>query len=521
MVATSTGVWSGTSARRRWTRAAGLVVAVLVLASGCNSTTRLGSRGAGHPTLSSLAAAGAGSDARGDQAADEGSGASPATAPGASGGPGGTRTATTARGAGGGPAGGSGGGRSDVNTTQSGPGVTDTEVRVGFVLPDTEALSTDFGIVVPNQGDLPQQVKDLEDWFNRNGGIAGRRVVAFGRPYNTRQASVANENQLCRAFTEDDKVFAVVLQAQIHEATRTCYAQHKVLVLDPSPFPYDKVLYDKLAPYYWSPSYPEYAKTVRALVRSAKARGYFDDTGMKLGIAYFDIPAYVRVLDTVLLPELKAVGVVPTEKVRVDPQDAGTIQAGLNDAILRFRASSVAHVMFLGGAPLAPFFQLNAEGQQYFPRYALTTFDAPRFTEQNYPDQLKGMVGVGTSPGGDVSDGQFAFPNAELPLEKTCIGILTAKGRTYRQRADSRSAQAYCESLFLIKAGAEAAGRSITPVTWGAAVEKFGDKVQMASTWRVRFGPGQHDGAATFRPYAFDDRCRCVRYTGGTQAFEG
>ena len=85
---------------------------------------------------------------------------------------------------------------------------------------------------------------------------------------------------------------------------------------------------------------------------------------------------FQRVFDKDLVPTLAAHGITVKSEQKVNPTDAGTVESGLLSAVTNFQFNQVDRVIFLGGAPLAPFFLTSAGS--YRPRYAMTTFDAPR-----------------------------------------------------------------------------------------------------------------------------------------------
>jgi hypothetical protein len=98
-----------------------------------------------------------------------------------------------------------------ATSAEDGPGVTAEEVKVGFVLLQTEKLQKTLGFTLAPQGDLTRQIDELAKEVNRTGGIGGRKMVPVLRPFEALTDSQATEEKLCKAFTQDDQVFAVVL----------------------------------------------------------------------------------------------------------------------------------------------------------------------------------------------------------------------------------------------------------------------------------------------------------------------
>jgi hypothetical protein len=404
----------------------------------------------------------------------------------------------------------------------SGPhdqGASPTEVKVGFVILVSmqEHAQSLGGWAAPDHGDLRGQIRALVDHVNANGGIAGRKVIPVIREVDPQRSTAQAEEQLCVAFTEDDGVFAVVLQGMIRESTRHCYARRGVLTLDPSPFPMGGDVFRELAPHYWSPSYPSLSRTVRTLAPALKARDFFG-TGAVTGVVMYDFPSYDKVLEEDLRPALRSAGVEIAHVAKINASDAGRLQAGLQSAILSLRGNGVNRVLFMGGAPLAPFFMITAEGQGFRPRYGLSTFDAPRaLTGAVSPNQLAGAVGIGFAPAGDVNDAQFPFPSAELPAERRCLQVLAAGGHKLTTRGAARYGMAYCEALLLLQEGAKRDPSRLTVASWAGGAAQVGDAWQSAGTFRTRLADDQRDAAEAYRPFAYDPGCNCFGYTGGAE----
>jgi Periplasmic binding protein len=108
--------------------------------------------------------------------------------------------------------------------TSLGPGVTDTTVKVGVSLIDFDCIKQFTDTI---RLDQESYYKAFADDINKKGGVAGRQIVLDIKkscPITAGQAQAA-----CTAFTEDDKVFAVVgLIYDTSGAAQTCVAKtHK------------------------------------------------------------------------------------------------------------------------------------------------------------------------------------------------------------------------------------------------------------------------------------------------------
>src|SRR5262245_14387366 len=86
-------------------------------------------------------------------------------------------------------------------------GVTKDSIKVGIPLVDFDAIK-DF--VDYTFGDTEAISKVFVDDINKNGGINGRKIVPIYKKYPPIPGGKPDPLSLCTAFTEDDKVFAVV-----------------------------------------------------------------------------------------------------------------------------------------------------------------------------------------------------------------------------------------------------------------------------------------------------------------------
>ena len=437
---------------------------------------------------------GAGAPATGGSAAPGGAGSAPGTGGG---------------GSGGGPV--QPGGRVDA------PGVTASEVKIGFIaITGSERYGKTFGFNTASYGDVKGQIEAVVAWANARGGLAGRKIVPVIREHDLNNDSKATEAAICAGFTEDDKVFGVVLLGHGYPESRDCYAKARTLVFDPSAFTYDTGTFTRLAPYYWSPSFPSYSRTVRALVPAIKAQGYFTGN-LKIGVVSYDVGVYRNIVEGDLRPALRAVGQNIGEVRYLRNTDIPTIQADASQAVLAFKGD-VTHVIFVGLGPFAPLFMSTAESQGYRPRYAITSFDSPRFTETfaaaNPQEQLKGAVGIGFSAPQDVEDPRLPFPQ---PFEKPCVDLLKAAGHAFAKRADSRYGLAYCDSVFMLQAAGARVRGPLTIQSWAAAAEQLGSSVVAPSAFATRFGPGRKDGGDGFRYLRWAGTF--FEYAGGVRRF--
>ncbi|XVU21213.1 hypothetical protein ACQPZJ_28550 [Actinoplanes sp. CA-054009] len=379
------------------------------------------------------------------------------------------------------------------------PGVTDDSVKVVFIGTDLGQTASLTGFKDPGTGDPEAQVKALEAYVNKRGGIAGRKMEAVYRNYEASNDSPAAETTLCSQITQDDRAYAVVLTGQLQSNARPCYAQRGTTMLDATLIANDKATFTELAPYLWTGSFPEYDAFAVSFLAVLEREGFFAERD-KAGIVAADTPANQAVYRDIVTPALAGLGVTGTVSW-IDTTDLGTLNTGLNQAAVNFRGEQIDRVFFLGGARIAPFFMTSAAAQNFTARYGVSTFDNPSFMVNNPatipPAALKGMVGVGFAPAYDVPDSVLPFPSTDA--EKNCLSIFEAAGIKFERRENARVAFTYCDAALLLQTAPP------------------GEKLDAAS-FATATGFGGEPGASL---YAAGRGYRVLKYAGTNFTYEG
>jgi len=398
----------------------------------------------------------------------------------------------------------------------SAPGVTAEEVKVGFIIIDQTRLQATLGFESPDSGDVEGQIETLAEYVNSRGGIGGRDMVPVIRVYDALTDSAVNEEKLCRAFTEDDQVFAVVMLGMFQENARPCYASQETLMLDQTLFPVDTAAAAELSPYLYQPSLPEYGALLAGLADALETEEFLTDDSL-LGIIGIDNAQNRRVYADQLLPRLEALGAEPVDVQWIDPTSNATLQAGQNQAVLSFKENDVDKIVVVGGSRLLAFLLTITVPQEYFPAFAVTTFDNAEFVASGTPEAMVGAVGVSVLPGSDISGDQLEFPFDDGEAE--CRDVLAEGGHDFAARENARQATLYCDAAFLLAMAFEGAdGDEITAEVFQQNVAQIG-QIQNASNYLANHRTGSFAGAAAYRPIRFDPDCTCFELTGDVREF--
>jgi hypothetical protein len=183
--------------------------------------------------------------------------------------------------------------------------------------------------------------------------------------------------------------------------------------------------------------------------------------------------------------------------------------------VLKFKSDRIDRVVFLeSGGDLALFFMTTAESQGYHPRYGMNSQDAGQVLAANVPaDQLHGAIGIGWLATVDVPP-QNDPPR--WPGRQHCYDLMRAQRVTFPSPYAELVADTVCDQAGLL-AAALVAGGTPTSDRLIAGLNSLGRSFPLAATFAGLFGPDNHDGAGAVRDVAFEDGCRCFRYTSGDQ----
>src|SRR5581483_8120263 len=293
-----------------------------------------------------------------------------------------------------------------------GPGVSDTEIKIGFQVAGN--LGAGFALVGAT-GSPPQErqiVETFVNWINSTGGLAGRKVIPVihetdptGGTWATQAAAA------CATFTEDNKVLIVGTSVVGgSDALYNCLSSKGVPEIEQNLWLFDHTYYNKPGLLY-QPGRISPDRWAKAYVDGLALGGYFDGNP-KVGLVRFDAPVFQRISDNVLKPQMKAHGLKFTDEIAISSPESiaafSSVSSQVSNAILRLRNDGVTNVMFLENAGILPFlFMPAAESQGYRPRYGLSSSDIPATQESQVPTvQLKGSLAVGWLPGSDVGNDQ-------------------------------------------------------------------------------------------------------------------
>lgn len=465
--------------------------------------------------------------------------ASASSGSGASGGGGGGSATPSGSGAGTGPVA-SGSAGSKV------PGVTATGIYVGLSYA-TESSSTAanqaLGAGGVTQGNQQGEDQAYISYLNSHGGILGRKIIPVW--YAVNATSTETMTQLyegeCQQFEQDNHVFAIFDGG--NPITEGCaqsaggVAVYDNLSISSSP------TFAKYPAYFEVGSMMDLNRIVLNEAQGIASQGYFSPwnsslsqaggSRAKVGILSYDSPDFHYAIDNVLVPQLDHLGYGPSSKDVVyvtfpsgGDADLGAVSADVSNAVLRFRADGIDHVLIIDGSGILTLeFLNNAEGQHYFPRYGFGSQNGPEVlaSSGDVPSgQLNGALGIGWSPmidlepSTDPDNGPYSNT-----ARRQCLAIMKANGFSYPDTNAESVALLTCTTFEFLKDAILAGGTTINQANLIAGADKLGYWNGTGDTFGNFYSPSQHDGAAYYRYYDWSSSCGCMQYTSGNKVAVG
>lgn len=396
-------------------------------------------------------------------------------------------------------------------------GVTADTVTIGVLASrNTQQAAAAAGLSSVDPGDPVKQVEALVAHLNRNGGVAGRELAVewHFRDDTSSDTTAAQYQAACEDFTHDKQVFGV-LTAFGGGPMAHCLAERDHFLIETNGVQFfDTSVYQQLGDYYFTPGMMSLDHYAAALVDGVARQGYFDTTGAKFGLYYYDKPEEHRTIEQVVKPALARLGVTVTdEHAAMFPQstsDTGPAQAETQNAVLRFKSRGVTHVLMPTlASPM--FFGLAAEQAAYRPTYGVGTYGVPFLFADNFPQQAANSMAVGFMPAMDVHQ---ADRDGDLSQrERLCRQIMNDAGMDTSQDVPWVAMVWHCDVFFFFDEIADRAA-DLTPSGLAAAAESIGESYESPVNFAVRITPRRHDGPVEMRRLVFHKDCGCFRYAG-------
>ena len=425
--------------------------------------------------------------------------------------------------------GGSRGGANPPSTTDGGstPGATgiprkgfgwdDKHAYLGIPYQDSSATNTaanGLGLKGLVAIDYRQASRAVLADINKHGGLFGRTVepVFANFPPLPNQTG---ESQ-CATWTQDNSVFSVVDTFYGTDAEFACLAKAHVPFGDGIIAVMTDGILNKYAPYAHKLHVTSTTKLEPTMLTRLKANGFFqgwDTLKGAPGKAQVKTGVFCRVDTEAQRNECSEMGALLKRRgfdVAATYTESGAGNDSSSGAVLKFKAAGVTHV-FCATTDLL-FFMNNADSQAYYPRYAVSSLDAPFLLASNAPaKQLHGAMGVGFSPFNDV-----AKPPPLTAQQRHCLKILRDGGLDVPSAPSAQMlAQNICDQITLWVDAARLGG-GLDPVHVLAGLDHLQGTYTPGTVFASGLSSTRHDEAAAVRDLAWNEDCACFAYLRST-----
>ncbi|HEX4904722.1 MAG TPA: ABC transporter substrate-binding protein, partial [Acidimicrobiales bacterium] len=396
-----------------------------------------------------------------------------------------------------------------VQLTASDQGVSETEIKVGFLIPSLAGLGDAGSTATDARTDSEAYIKAFVDHVNKNGGVAGRKVT-----YVTAEADPVNassQQAACIRLATDEKVFAVFDTASTLGVAQNCYAQKGVILTTTASQTNSEQNFQRNGGLLAS-SGASQNRVLRNWTDLALAAGHIGPGKGKLGILSTECAPDPEAIDGDFKPYLKEKRVAYLD-VRLSC-DLATAQQQVAGAVLQFRQGGVDRVL-----PSAIFVTVNnflqaAESQQYRPTYYCSDMWGmclDVFTSNFPAAQWDGAKGFTFSHSGEDKAG--------APLSaavQRCSKIMTDAGvpGVTEQMGKDAGAVAHCDSFFLWVTAMRSAPPNPRRADFPAALAGVGESWESAYAGRATFRPGKFNGGDDYAPVQWAGDCSCYTQTG-------
>jgi hypothetical protein len=379
---------------------------------------------------------------------------------------------------GGGPSGGAAGvggggttggaGAPGVPLTASDQGVTPDSIKLGVALADLDALSN-TGVAATN-GTVAQRTAvwhALIDDANSNGGAAGRKIDGDIQSFNPIDTNAGPD--LCRRFTEDDKIFMAIGDVGVSTVMALCFTQvHKVpiIVYDPQ----DMTTYADAGGLMVT-TMPNNDRIQYATVKTLHERGLLQ--GHKLGLV--TATGISTAFDRTMVPTLESLGYKLTDRADIDGANPANAASQIPVAVNDFAAKGVDFVMWEGGPVNSNLWINQAQKRAYNPKYSFDEFSSGSddFAVQTVSGPIDG-VAFSARRRIERRDNSPTAPSDAACIEKASkSGVALVQDRSSDLYWDTEQ---YCSQLSAFVDAATRAGPNPDRPGFAAAVANLGQR---------------------------------------------
>jgi hypothetical protein len=270
----------------------------------------------------------------------------------------------------------------------------------------------------PTDANFEKEYQGGATALNNAGGIAGCKVVPviFSSSAGSTDFNQQAQSE-CAAFTQDNKVIAVLAGGYETKLAAACLAKAKIPVFwVPGQNLYEPSCTDSTKNNFYAVG-GVFTCRFGSFIKLWNDAGLFPK-GAKVGVmvlqALDGTDQNQAVVDKLWTPQLKKLGITVESAVvtrGLSSSGFADLSAQVAQAVLKFKTDGVNVVLYTPpGAQMAASFMPTARSQDYFPNYGFTTSDSPTAVSIIGKDSVKTAVGISWDIGDLPISAQHALP---------------------------------------------------------------------------------------------------------------
>jgi len=399
-------------------------------------------------------------------------------------------------------------------TTATGPGITASDIYVGFEYSnDTAAADRAIGAAgaAPSY-DSRNVVKAVADYANAHGGFAGRHIVPLFHQISVSQDRTVADQAACADFTQDHKIFAMEGQTDVERACAEKAGAISLISGNSVASTFIKY------PHFIDPNSIRLDRLGPVTVGGLNKAGYFSG---KLGLVTWDDNNYRFAMTHGYLPTLAKLGITPAQVAYVSvPQQLGAVAdmtAAMSSIVAKFKTLGIDHVIIQDGTDgvwagtgLTLEFMDQAKSQKYYPRYGGNGQNSPGWTGLPSDEMDKMLAIMDTDYGPQFDAGWHSNPARDK-----CFKIQAQAGMpdSSSNLNDELQAVQACDFIFLVQQIVNALP-VINNDAFVRQVATLGTTLKSAAVYGTRFFAGRRDGSDLVRTAEYFQSCQCLKYAG-------
>jgi hypothetical protein len=387
---------------------------------------------------------------------------------------------------------------SGVKLTATDRGITDKEIKLGWLIPNLNELRA-AGFEVGLAGDWDRIITAWVNELNRL-RMGCRKITFVKEVFDV--LSVDDMLAKCRAMVNDHKVFAVFTPGGYDSVAQLCIAKDgKTPFINPEPEP--EGWYEQSAPYLWNMLMTKdrmHRNHIRWLAESNTLK-----KSHTIGVVYHDIPNVGPSVRNGMLTELKKHGFTPKRVVALSSDDEQAV-AQINQVVVQFQQEGIDFVLMPMNLIFKSQFMQQAEKQSYLPEYTdsdhyfgcfdfVTTTYAAESWDRTKCVSAVDVAGFRTQDALELAKNHPYAKYADQVYLRTWKDDYDRDGQNDEDTTNTQRALfiGTGEQVLLFKQAADRIGVDLTRPKWGASMGQTGSYCTVVRFNCLTFGPQKWD----------------------------